>query len=48
VTDTSLKAKVDEMGEPLLKEVLSIADKMDRQAKGGKPKTGLWMPFGRA
>lgn len=33
VADTSLKAKVEEMGEPLLKEVLSIADKMDRQAK---------------
>ncbi|MCF8127090.1 MAG: polyribonucleotide nucleotidyltransferase [Deltaproteobacteria bacterium] len=33
VSDTSLKAKVEEMGEPLLKEVLSIADKMDRQAK---------------
>jgi len=33
VADTSLKAKVEAMGEPLLKEVLSIADKMDRQAK---------------
>ena len=33
VADASLKAKVEEMGEPLLKEVLTIADKMDRQAK---------------
>ncbi|MCG6881358.1 MAG: polyribonucleotide nucleotidyltransferase [Deltaproteobacteria bacterium] len=33
VADASLKVKVEEMGEPLLKEVLSIADKMDRQAK---------------
>jgi len=33
VTDSSLMAKVEEMGEPLLREVLRIADKMDRQAK---------------
>ena len=33
VVDTSLQAQVDQMGEPLLKEVLTIADKMERQQK---------------
>jgi len=33
VADTTLKAKVEEMGTPLLTDVLRIADKMDRQAK---------------
>ena len=33
VVDTSLQARVDQMGEPLLKEVLTIADKMERQQK---------------
>lgn len=33
VVDTSLQAQVDRMGEPLLKEVLTIADKMERQRK---------------
>jgi polyribonucleotide nucleotidyltransferase len=33
VADTSVQERVDALGEPLLKEVLSIADKMDRQAK---------------
>ena len=33
VADTAIQARVDQIGEPLLKEVLSIADKMDRQQK---------------
>jgi len=33
VSDASIQARVDEVGEPLLKDVLSIADKMDRQQK---------------
>ena len=33
VADTSVQQKVDALGEPLLKAVLSIADKMERQAK---------------
>ncbi len=33
VVDTSLQAQVDQMGEPLLNEVLAIADKMERQQK---------------
>ena len=33
VVDTSLQVRVDQMGEPLLKEVLTIADKMERQQK---------------
>jgi polyribonucleotide nucleotidyltransferase len=33
VVDTSLQARVDQMGEPLLNEVLTIADKMERQQK---------------
>jgi len=33
VVDTSLQARVDQMGEPLLDEVLCIADKMERQQK---------------
>ncbi len=33
VADPSIQEKVDRLGEPLLKEVLCIADKMDRQAK---------------
>ncbi len=33
VVDTSLQARVDQMGEPLLKEVLTVADKMERQQK---------------
>ena len=33
VVDTSLQAQVDQMGEPLLNEVLTIADKMERQQK---------------
>ena len=33
VADTAIQARVDQIGEPLLKEVLRIADKMDRQQK---------------
>ena len=33
VSDASIQARVDQVGEPLLKDVLSIADKMDRQQK---------------
>ena len=33
LADTSLQARVDQVGEALLREVLSIADKMLRQAK---------------
>lgn len=31
--DAAVQARVDQIGEPLLKEVLCIADKMERQAK---------------